>query len=550
MNCDLKSVIVLGADIPHVTDAILSTDALMFLAALHRKFNGRRLDILKKRHEVQEYIDKNHRFPEVSGTFIGIQKADWKVAPVPKDLEKRWVEITGPVERKQIIGALNCGADVFMADFEDASAPSWSVMMTGQVNIRDAVNKTISFSNPDGKIRKLNDKIATLLIRPRGWHLNDNNIVIDGLPISASLLDAGLYIFHNGATLAAQGFGPRFYLPKLEGGIEAQLWADVLKFSEEYNKLPIGCTRATILLETIRGALEMEEMMYAMKDYFAGFNAGRWDYIFSVIKRCRSFLPPLPDRSVVSMTVPFMQSYCERLVAVCHSRGAHAIGGMAAQVPSRTDEAANKASLKMVEDDKLRELGLGFDGTWVAHPDLVAPVRKLFEAHMGANRNHQKEVKSSLSDKLNLDEKALLSFAGIKGEITEAGIHSNVSAALQYIACWITGIGAVALENKMEDAATAEISRAQLWHWIKTNAKVNNGKHFTAEWYIQERHNETQRLLSGPPFKGQEALKAAAAVLDGLVLRSDFAEFLTSEAYDLLLNYESAVSNKKSTPKL
>ena len=393
-----------------------------------------------------------------------VREGDWRVAPAPSDLQDRRCEITGPVDRKMMINAFNSGARVFMADFEDANSPTWTNVVEGQRNVSDAVRRTISLDTPE-KSYRLNDDIATMLIRPRGWHLPERHVLVDGEPISGSLFDFGLVMFRNARELLERGSGPYFYLPKLESHLEARLWAQAFAFAEEELGLPAGSIRCTVLIETILAAFEMEEILYELRDYGCALNAGRWDYIFSVIKKFRSREDwVLPDRVQVTMTVPFMRAYTELLVRSCHRRGAHAIGGMAAFIPSRKDAAVNEVALAKVREDKQRESGDGFDGTWVAHPDLVPVATEVFDGVLGERPNQVARLREDVVP----DEAALLSIPDTPGEVTEAGLHTNVSVGVRYLDAWLHGVGAAAIDNLMEDAATAEISRSQVWQWVRS----------------------------------------------------------------------------------
>jgi malate synthase len=503
---------------------VLTPEALEFVAKLHRHFNPTRERLLERRAERQAELDAG-KLPE----FLPDSPArgDWQVAPAPPDLQKRWVEITGPTERKMMINALNSGASVFMADFEDALSPTWDNVVQGQINLIDAIRRKIDFVSPEGKTYKLQDNIAILLVRPRGWHLTEKNVRVDGQPISASLFDFGLYFFHNAHELIQRGSGPYFYLPKLESHLEARLWNDVFNMAQDVLSLPRGTIRATVLIETIMAAFEMEEILYELRDHMSGLNAGRWDYIFSVIKKFRrraEFM--LPDRAQVTMTVPFMRAYTERLVRSCHKHGAHAIGGMAAFIPSRKDSEINEVALTKVREDKVRESGDGFDGTWVAHPDLVPTAWEVFERKLG-EKPHQKE---RLREDVQVTAKDVANIQVPGGKITEAGVRLNVNVALQYLNAWLEGNGAAAIYNLMEDTATAEISRAQLWQWLCHRAKLDDGRPFTKEMYQQIRAEELARL--GGPGVGR--YEEAAEILDKLVLSDEFIEFLTFVAYPYL----------------
>ncbi|MCU0625121.1 MAG: malate synthase A [Gemmatimonadaceae bacterium] len=469
------------------------------------------------------------------------------MAPAGPGLDDRRVEITGPVERKMMINALNSGAKVFMADFEDANSPTWRNVVDGQVNCMDAVRRTITFENPDGRRYVLDDAVATLVVRPRGWHLHEAHLAADGEPLSGSLVDAGLYLFHNAHELVRRGTGPYFYLPKLEAAEEARLWNDVFVFAQAQLGLPHGTIRATVLIETILGAFEMEEILFELRDHAAGLNAGRWDYIFSVIKKLGTdpaFI--LPDRVQVGMAVPFMRAYAERLVDTCHRRGAHAIGGMAAFIPSRRDAEVNARAMARVTEDKEREAGQGFDGTWVAHPDLVPVARAAFDAVLG-DRPNQKHV---VAQPGALKPPAALLDCAIPGTaITREGVRLNIDVGLQYIEAWLGGSGAVAIHNLMEDAATAEISRAQLWQWLRHGVTLDDGSRFTRDAYATTR-DAVVRALAAQRALDAEAIVAAAAdpraalpegaagrftravrLLDQLVLGDSFTEFLTVPGY-------------------
>lgn len=506
---------------------ILSPEALAFVAELHTRFNPTREELLAKRVERQKDINAG-KYPDFLAETESIRDSEWQVAAVPQDLLDRRVEITGPVEAKMMINALNSGAYVFMADIEDALSPTWRNVIDGQINLKKAVRKTLTFQNPDGKSYKLNDKLATLLVRPRGWHLVESNVFISGAPVSASLFDFGLYFFHNAEELGKRGSGPYFYLPKMESHLEARLWNDVFNFAQDTLQIPRGTIRATVLIETILASFEMEEILYELKDHMSGLNAGRWDYIFSTIKKFSSdkdFI--FPDRAQVTMRVPFMRAYCKLLVKTCHKRGAHAMGGMAAFIPSRKDPKINEMALAKVTEDKELEVATGFDGTWVAHPDLVPVAKSVFDKAFGSNPN-QKEKQL----KVTVSAKELLDVAIEGGKITEAGVSNNVNVALQYIESWLRGLGAAAIHNLMEDAATAEISRAQLWQWIKLGAKLDDGRQMTKELYREVRDKELSELTAN----GAGRFKEAAEVLNYLVESDQFVDFLTVKAYEYLQN--------------
>ena len=456
---------------------------------------------------------------------------DWRVGAIPADLQRRHVEITGPTERKMLINALNSGADMFMADFEDANSPTFANMIQGHINLRDAIERTAEFTSPEGKRYKLNDSVATLLIRPRGWHLVEKHVQVGGEAISASLFDFGLYVFHNARRLLAKGSGPYFYFPKLESHKEAQLWNDVMNFAEDELGLTRGTIKCTVLIETVLAAFEMEEILYVLREHIVALNAGRWDYIFSTIKKFRRQDMLLPDRVQVSMTVPFMRAYTELLVRTCHKHGAHAIGGMAAFIPSRKDAAVNEVALTKVREDKLRESNDGFDGTWVAHPDLVPVAKAVFDEKLG-DKPHQKE---RLREDVQVHGPQLIAFNVPNGTVTEAGVRNNISVAIQYIEAWLRGNGAVAIFNLMEDAATAEISRAQLWQWIHSPRGVlNDGRKITAEMYRIFADDETAKVKAayGEAVFAKGRFAEARQIVDTLVLSDDFKEFLTLMAYD------------------
>lgn len=510
---------------------ILSPDALEFVAKLQKEFNRRRQALLEKRRQRQQEIDAGVMPDFLPQTESIRNDKSWRVASTPKDLQDRRVEITGPVDRKMMINALNSGASVFMADFEDANSPTWTNVIAGQINLRDAIDRTISFTNPDGKEYKLNDTIATLMVRPRGWHLNEKHVFVDGQQISGSLFDFGLYFFHNARKLIEKGSGPYFYLPKLENHLEARLWNDVFVFAQQELGVPVGTIRATVLVENILASFEMEEILYEIRDHSAGLNAGRWDYIFSVIKKFRNhpdFL--LPDRAQITMTVPFMRAYTELLVKTCHQRGAHAIGGMAAFIPSRKDTEVNEVALAKVREDKERESGDGFDGTWVAHPDLVRTAKEVFDKVLG-DKPHQKD---RLREEVSIQAEDLLNFKIEGGEITEDGLRQNISVGVQYIESWLRAVGAAAIYNLMEDAATAEISRAQIWQWIHhPEARLSDGREVTAQLYHEFLPQELQKIkdMWGEELYAKGKFELASNILSELVTEEGFTDFLTLRAY-------------------
>jgi malate synthase len=491
-----------------VGSGILTKEALTFVERLHRALNPTRLELLEQRRERQLDLDAGespHFLPETRE----IREGDWRVSPAPADLTDRRCEITGPVERKMMINALNSGARVFMADFEDANSPTWENVVRGQVNVRDAVRREITLETAE-KSYRLNDETATLIIRPRGWHLPERHHAIDGEPVSGSLFDFGLVMFHNARELLDRGSGPYFYLPKLESHLEARLWAEAFALAEDELDLPHGSIRCTVLIETILAAFEMDEILYELRDYGCALNAGRWDYIFSCIKKFRTRNWVLPDRAQVTMAVPFMHAYTELLVRTCHRRGAHAIGGMAAFIPSRKDPEVNAVALGKVREDKERESRAGFDGTWVAHPDLVPVATECFDAVLGERPNQLERQR----DDVVPDEAALLSIPDTPGEITEQGLRTNVSVGIRYLDAWLHGVGAAAIDNLMEDAATAEISRSQVWQWVRAGR-------FKAEQVREE-------------AAAVEAGDEARELFLGLALAPELVEFLTLPAYTRL----------------
>jgi malate synthase len=518
----LEKTIEITAPISAPWKEILSPEAMDFIASLNRQFDSRRRELLKKRTERQARIDAGE-FPDFLPETADVRAADWKVAPIPRDLMDRRVEITGPTDRKMVINALNCGASVFMADFEDANSPTWFNLIDGQINVRDAVRRTITFSSPEGKAYKLNEKTATLLVRPRGWHLIEKHVLIDSNPMSASLFDFGMYFFHNVRELMSRGTGPYFYLPKMESHLEARLWNDVFNFAQDALGVPRGTIRATVLIETILGAFEMDEILYELRDHSAGLNCGRWDYIFSFIKKFRAHRQfVLPDRSQVTMTRHFLASYVDLLIKTCHRRGIHAMGGMAAQIPIKNDPAANEQALEKVRQDKLREVKAGHDGTWVAHPGLVAIAKDIFDAGMpGPNQISRQR------DDVHVTAQDLIAVPD--GDITIAGLKWNIDVGLQYLDAWVHSNGCVPIYNLMEDAATAEICRAQVWQWVRFGAKTNDGQTITAQ-LVRDTISEQVAKLSTP---GRD-FREASAILETLTTGEQFPEFLTLLAYDYL----------------
>jgi len=525
----MKTIEVRAATVPDA-DRIVTPEALGFLEQLGRQFGPARRALLQRRREVQRAIQGGAR-PHFLDETRDIRGREWTVAAAPSDLNDRRVEITGPVERKMMINALNSGARVFMADFEDALSPPWSNVIAGQASCMDAVRRTLEFASPEGKRYRLAEKLATLVVRPRGWHLDEKHVRIDGNAMPASLVDFGLYFFHNARELMARGSGPYFYLPKLENYLEARLWNDVFRYAQDELHIPRGTIRATVLIETILAAFQMDEILYELREHAAGLNAGRWDYLFSIIKNFRddpAFL--LPDRSQLTMSVPFMRAYTELLVKTCHRRGAHAIGGMAAFIPSRRDPEVNEMALTRVREDKAREARAGYDGAWVAHPDLVPVVDEVFRDALGT-RPHQKERQR---DDVEVQPEELLNVQVSGGRVTEAGVRSNISVAVQYLAAWLGGSGAVAINNLMEDAATAEIARSQLWQWIRHGATTEDGQPVTRERCLRILKEETATLVSAGADPTQ--LAAAGELLVTLFSADQFPEFLTLAAYEKLVS--------------
>lgn len=502
---------VVGDPVPGI-ERVLTPDALDFLGRLAREFEPRRQEILAARLDRAARVAAGERLDFLEET-AEVRNSDWSVAPAPADLNDRRVEITGPAEAKMTINALNSGAKVFMADFEDALSPTWANVVGGQAALQDAVRRTLSFTSPEGKEYKLGDTLATLVVRPRGWHLVERHVEVDGQPISGSFFDFGLFLFHNGMEAIRRGSGPYYYLPKMQSHLEARLWNDVFVWAQDVAGVPRGSIRATVLIETIWAAFEMDEILYELREHAAGLNAGRWDYIFSIIK-AYSAAPDaavLPDRAQVTMAVPFMRAYAQLLVKTCHRRGAHAMGGMSAFIPNRREPEVTENALAKVREDKEREAGDGFDGTWVAHPDLVPVAMEIFDRKL-ADKPNQKDrqrddVTASAADLTNFDVPG--------GRATDAGLATNVSVGVRYIASWLAGVGAAALDNLMEDAATAEISRSQVWQWVRTG-----------------RFTRAQVLAAIEPWRSHDA--EAARLFEEVALSDQFVEFLTLPAYSLL----------------
>jgi len=512
-------------------DEILSPDAVAFLGELHRKFEGERQARLAARKTRQQQLGPKGML-EFAPETKAVREGDWKIGAIPKDMQDRRVEITGPVDRKMVINALNCGAKMFMADFEDASAPTWSNMIEGQANLRDAAAGTISYTDPaSGKSYSLGEKRAVLMARPRGWHLDEAHFLVDGTPISGSLFDFGLYFYHNAKTLLSKGSGPYFYLPKLEHYLEARLWNDVFKYAQERLAVPQGSIKSTVLIETLPGAFHAEEILFELKDHIVALNCGRWDYIFNFIKvHSRNPAMVLPDRAIISMTVPFMRAYALHVIKICHKRGAFAMGGMAAQIPVKNDEAANSAAFAKVRADKEREAGEGHDGTWVAHPALVPVAMEVFDRLM-PNPNQiarqRQDVHTTAADLQT----------PFKGDITEGGVRGNITVAIRYLAAWLGGSGAVPIFNLMEDAATAEISRTQLWQWRGHGAALSDGRKITnelLETYFTEELEKIKAEFGDAAFESGNFV-AASEILRGLVFDEELADFLTLPAYQKLL---------------
>jgi malate synthase len=508
-------------------DALLTPRARAFLAALQETFGAERERLLALRAERRERLAAGETLDFLPETR-SIREGDWTIAAVPPALADRRVEITGPADRRMVVNALNCGARAFMADFEDALAPSWANVIGGQANLRDAVEGTISVTDADGRERRLDERTATLLLRPRGWHLEERHALVGGAPMSASLFDAGLFLFHNAERQLANGAGPFLYLPKLESHREARLWNDVFAFAQERLGLPRGTIKATVLVETLPAAFEMDEILFELRDHVAGLNAGRWDYIFSVVKAFRD-RPEyvLPDRAQVTMTVPFMRAYAELLVQTCHRRGAHAMGGMAAFIPNRREPDVTERALAAVRADKEREAAAGFDGTWVAHPDLVPVATEVFDRVLGERPNQLARRREDV----HVRTADLLDVRVPGGQITEAGLRTNVRVGIEYLAAWLGGTGAVAIANLMEDAATAEISRAQVWQWVRHGCVLPDGRTIDAELV---RAIGAQELPAVAVVRGEAVARQAWRLLEREALAPRLAEFVTEPAYELL----------------
>ncbi|MBG6130403.1 malate synthase [Aquimarina sp. EL_43] len=527
---NLNQKISFTKEVKNYHPEILTDGALIFLEALQNRFNERRLVLLKNRQSQQQLFDlgTHPSFPENTKE---IRNSEWAVAPIPMDLQDRRVEITGPVDRKMVINALNSGAKTFMADFEDSNAPLWENCLQGQKNLKDAVNKTISFYNPKkDKTYRLNEKTATLIVRPRGLHLNEKHLLSKGEEVSASLFDFALYLFHNNEQLKENGTGPYYYIPKLEHFTEAIWWNDVIDFSENYLGIKHGTVKVTVLVETITASFQLDEIIYALKDHIVGLNCGRWDYIFSYIKKLRNhpgFV--VPDRAQVTMTSPFMDAYSKLVIQRCHKRNILAIGGMAAQIPIKDDEDRNAIAYAKVQADKEREVKNGHDGTWVAHPGLVALAMRVFDTHM-PNPN-QMDVKR---DDINITENDLLAIP--KGTITEKGIRQNINVGIHYIATWLGGNGAVALYHLMEDAATAEISRTQIWQWLQHEVVLEDGRTLNNSLFTTLFKDELEVIKKqvGNVLFETENYQNAIQIFEKLVTSDEFEEFLTTRAYQYI----------------
>ena len=519
---------------PAPVDGVLTDDALAFVGALHERFEPRRRELLAARAQRRARIAAGEMLDFLPETR-SVREGDWQVAPAPADYRDRRVEITGPVDRKMIINALNSGARGFMADLEDSLSPTWANVVQGQLNLTDAIAGTIEFTGPDDREYRLGDQVATLLVRPRGWHLVEKHVRIDGEPVAGAFVDAGLYLYRNAQALLDKGTGPYLYLPKMESHLEARLWAEVFAFIEGELGLEPGTVKTTVLIETLPAAFEMEEILYELREHSCALNAGRWDYIFSTIKTYRErpeFV--LPDRNDVKMTVPFMKAYSELLVKTCHRRGAHAMGGMAALIPSRKDPEANERAIAAVAADKEREAGSGFDGTWVAHPDVVQTAMAEFDKVLGERPNQVDRQR----DDVDVGAAELLDVVSTPGEITEAGLRSNVNVGIQYISSWLRGNGAAAIYGLMEDAATAEISRSQVWQWIRHGKTIEDGTQITSDLVRRLETEELERIRAeigdDEWFETQGRPRESRELFEHVALSGELAEFLTIPAYERL----------------
>lgn len=533
MSEPLKPEIEILAPLNGRHTEVLTPEALSFIVDLQRTFNARRKSLLDARRIRQERLDAGEKPDFLEETRI-IRESAWEVAPIPADILDRRVEITGPVDRKMIINALNSGAKVFMADFEDSNTPTWDNLLDGHVNLQDAIRRTIAYADPaTGKQYRLKDTTAVLFIRPRGWHLDEQHLKVDGQPMSGSIFDFGLYLFHNARELTARGSGPYFYLPKIESHLEARLWNEMFLRAQQRLGLPRGTIRATVLIETILASFEMDEILYELRDHSAGLNCGRWDYIFSFIKKfCNDPHAVLPDRSQVTMATHFMRSYSKLAIKTCHKRGVHAMGGMSAYIPIKSDPVANDKAIAQVRADKEREASEGHDGTWVAHPGLVGVALEVFDRLMPRSNQIDRQLvdyNPTAEDLLRIPD----------GTITEAGLHQNVAVALGYLEAWLRGIGCVPLFNLMEDAATAEISRAQLWQWVHRKAELADGREVSQEMLEKMIGTELENQRNQVHVDRYAAYESAADLLRQLIFTPRFAEFLTVPAYQLVLREES-----------
>ena len=525
MSVPLPQGVAISGPISKEFAHVLSPEALGFVAKLHRKFESRRQELLARRAQRQNEFDAGAK-PDFLAETKKIRESDWVVGPQPNDMLDRRVEITGPTDRKMVINALNCGASTFMADFEDANCPTWHNMIDGQVNLRDAVRRTISFEQ-NGKQYRLNEKTAVLIPRPRGWHLDEKHVTVDAKPVSGGIFDFALYFFHNAKELLKRGSGPYFYLPKMESHLEARLWNDIFVFSQAELNIPQGTIRATALIETVVAAFEMDEILYELRSHSAGLNIGRWDYIFSCLKKFRANQDfCLADRAQVTMTAPFMRAYALLLVKTCHRRGAPAMGGMAAQIPIKNDPAANQAAIEKVRQDKLREVTDGCDGTWVAHPGLVPVAKQVFDQHMPQLNQYARQRPD-----VKVSARELLDFQPER-PITEAGLRNNISVGIQYLGAWLAGNGCVPVYNLMEDAATAEISRSQIWQWIRSPKGVlDDGRKVTVKLFRDLLAEELAKVKAG---ESEGKYDDAARLFERITSDDDYVEFLTLPAYQLI----------------
>jgi malate synthase len=524
-----KSIQITGHISPEFQE-ILSQEALEFVANLSRAFRERRNELLQRRYERQARIDAGE-MPSFLKETHKIRSSNWRISSVPADLQDRRVEITGPTDRKMVINALNSGASVFMTDFEDSNAPTWENMIEGQINLRDAVRRTISYTREDGKLYQLNEKTAVLIVRPRGWHLDERHMLVDGEAVPAGIFDFGLYFFHNARELLSRNTGPYFYLPKMESHLEARLWNDIFVMAQNELAIPQRTIKATVLIETILAAFEVDEILWELRDHMAGLNCGRWDYIFSFIKKFSKHPQfVMPDRSMVTMTADFMRAYSLLVIKTCHRRGAHAMGGMAAQIPIKNDIEANDIAFAKVRADKEREARDGHDGTWVAHPGLVPVAKEIFDRYMP----QANQIAEKSQNDLNVTAQDLIKVP--QGAITEKGLRWNLKVGIQYLESWLRGNGCVPLYNLMEDAATAEISRAQVWQWLHHGAKLDDGRTVSLDLYQQmfEEEMDAIREEVGKEAFSNGRFPEAAKLFDEMIRKDEFTEFLTLPAYQLI----------------